>query len=173
MRKLILGIIIFLLVISSVFLIIGTFRKFQKQKIIGENISQFPQFSFSTLSNQTFNSSGIKEGPVLVVHFHPECEHCQYEIVEILKSRIPISFINVILVSSARPDSIKAFLKRHNYSDFKSVIPLIDSTYCFEDIFGEGIIPSSYVYSKKLKLIKVFHGEVNSEALLNLIQKGE
>src|SRR5450759_3318541 len=100
MRKIILSFVI--LVVASLVLsfVIGIIGKVQRQRLIEDKISRFPTFSFMTLSNRLFNSSEIKEGPILVFHFHPECEHCQYEISEIFKSNVPKSFRNVFLISS-------------------------------------------------------------------------
>ena len=173
MRKIILGFAILMVIFLTSFFVIGTVRKVQKHRLIEDKISRFPPFSFMTLSNRLFNSSEIKDGPILVVHFHPECEHCQYEISEIFKSNIPKSFTKVFLISSAHLDSIRNFLKQFNYTDYKSVIPLVDTSFSFQEIFGKGSIPSSYVYSRKLKLIKAFHGEVKTENILNLLQQGE
>jgi peroxiredoxin len=154
-------------------LIFGIVRKNSNDKLIARRISTFPSFSFPTISNSIYNSSDIKEGPVLVVHFHPECEHCQYEISEILKSNIPETFSRVILISPAHSDSIKNFLMRLKYTDHPTVIPLADTSYNFEDIFGTGTIPSSYVYGKNLKLVKVLHGEVKTETILKCLRQSE
>jgi thiol-disulfide isomerase/thioredoxin len=171
MRKVFLGFVITFIVFLAALLLRGIVRKVYNNEVIAENIARFPAFSFMTLSNEPFNSKDIKEGPVLVVHFHPECEHCRYEISEIFRSHIPESFTSVILVSAAHPDTIKVFLSRFNLYDFARVIALADTAYKFEDIFGKGIIPSSYIYNRKLELIKVFHGEVKPQIILNSIQE--
>ena len=147
--------------------------KLKKNDYIEKKIANLPAFSFITLSNETFNSLEIMAGPVLIVHFHPECEHCQYEISEILNSNIPELYKKVILISSAHPDSIRKFLKGFNCTDFQSVIPLTDISYNFEDIFGSGIIPSIYIYNKKLKLVKIIHGEVRTEVLIKSLQESD
>jgi thiol-disulfide isomerase/thioredoxin len=173
MKKIILMLVVNIAVFSVLLLIAGTVRKGKKHDYIENKIASLPAFSFMTLSNEAFNSSDIKEGPVLVVHFHPECEHCQYEISEILKNNIPKSYNKVILISSAHPDSIRKFLKGFNCTDFQSVIPLTDISYNFEDIFGSGIIPSIYIYNKKLKLVKIIHGEVRTEVLIKSLQESD
>jgi thiol-disulfide isomerase/thioredoxin len=173
MRKIILGSVIVVGVLFTSLLVIGIIRKIQNHKLITEKIARFPSFCFMTLSNESFNSTEIKKGPVLVVHFHPECEHCQYEISEILKSNIPTLFSSVILISSAHPDSIIKFLNRLNYSDYASVIPLVDTSYNFESIFGSGIVPSSYIYNKRLNLVKILHGEVKTETIIKCLQESE
>lgn len=173
MRKVILSSVIIVIVFLVSFLVVGIVNKVLNQKMITEKIARFPTFSFMSLSNKSFNSSEIKEGPVLIVHFHPECEHCQYEISEILKSNIPVSFASVILVSAAHPDSIRKFLNGFNFSDYPSVIPLVDTSFIFEDIFGSGIVPSSYIYSRKMNFVKVLYGEVKTDAILKSLQESE
>jgi thiol-disulfide isomerase/thioredoxin len=173
MRKIILGSIILVVVSLTLFFVIGIVGKVHKHRLIEDKISRFPTFSFMTLSKKPFYSSEIKDGPILVVNFHPECEHCQYEISEIFKNNVPKSFTKVFLISSAHLDSIRNFLKQFNYTEYKSVIPLVDTSFSFQEIFGKGSIPSSYIYSKKLKLIKAFHGELKTENILNLLLQGE
>ena len=173
MRKVILAVFISVFAISALFLVAGIIKKAQKHNQISEKISKLPSFSFITLTNDTFNSSEIKRGPVLVVRFHRECEHCQYEISELLKSSITGCGARVILVSSDYPDSIRQFLSKFKYTDYPSVIPLADTSYDFGDIFGSDIIPSNYIYNKELDLVKVLSGEVKTETILKYLLSGE
>lgn len=173
MRKIILGVIIVVFVLVALFLISGIVNKIQKQKQISEKIARLPSFSFMTLTNEAFNSSEIRKGPVLVIRFHPECEHCQYEISELLKSKIPSSGILVLMVSSANPDSIRKLFSQFNLSDYPTIIPLVDTSYIFGDIFGSDIVPSNYIYDKELDLVKVFFGEVKTETIYKYLPGSE
>jgi hypothetical protein len=173
MKRVILVIVVFLFTLSAIFLVLGILKKIQNQEQIAERLSRLPSFSFVTLADEPFSSSEIKRGPLLLVRFHPECEHCRYEISEILKSNIPLSGTSIILVSSAPPDSIRKFLNNFNYSGYPDVIPLMDPSYRFEDIFGSDIVPSNYIYDKDLELVKVLHGEVKTETILKYLREIE
>lgn len=173
MRKVVLTVFVMIFAIFSILLVTGIFKKAQKHKQISEMISKLPTFSYTTLTNETFNSTEIKRGPVLIVRFHRECEHCQYEISELLKSSIPGCGANVILVSSDYPDSIRRFLNKFKYTDYPSVIPLADTSYTFGDIFGGDVIPSNYIYNKNLDLVKVLTGEVKTETILKYLLSSE
>jgi thiol-disulfide isomerase/thioredoxin len=173
MKKVLLGIVILLVIVVISFLISGIIKKLQTQKLIAEKIYSLPSFTFLTLSNESYRSTIIQKGPVLIVHFHPECEHCQYEISEILKSKIPIYFSTIILVSSAHPESIRNFLSNFNLKNYSSVIPLLDTSYEFEEFFGSGIVPSTYIYNRNLNLVKVLQGEVKTETILKYLQQSE
>jgi hypothetical protein len=173
MRKLISGIVIGIIILFSLLMGSGIVKKFKRNNELKEKISYLPAFSLSTLKYQTFNSSELKTGPVLIVHFHPECEHCQYEISDIFQERLLKRLNSVILISGVPPDSISRFLNKYNYSDYSNVIPLADTSGIFGDIFGSDIIPSNYLYDKDLRLKKVFYGEMKSDAIIKYLQEVE
>jgi hypothetical protein len=173
MRKAILAGVFIFFALPAALLITGMIKKIHWQNQVKERISTLPSFSLMTIEDANFNSSKIEKGPVLIVRFHPECEHCQYEITEILKSDIPYLAEKVILISSADPDSVRKFLGRLNYQDYPSVIALADTTYTFGDIFGNDIIPSSYIYNKKLDLVKVLPGEVRTETIIKYLRMSD
>jgi thiol-disulfide isomerase/thioredoxin len=173
MRKLIPAVILVVFSISLMLLISGVCRKILKEKRVNEKISVLPSFSFKTLANNDFNSSEIKEGPVLIVRFHPECEHCRYEISRIFNSDIPALVSKALLISSDHPDSILKFLEQFKFSDFPAIIALADTSDSFSEIFGKDIVPSNYIYDKKLKLVKVLAGEVKTETIIKYIQLSE
>lgn len=173
MRKIILVTVILVFAFSGVLLTLGIANKIQKHRQISEKIQKLPSFSFMTLTGESFNSYDIRQGPVLVIRFHPECEHCQYEITEILKSSVPVSGTLVIMVSSADTDSIRKLFSQFDLSDYPSIIPLVDTSYIFGEIFGSDIVPSNYIYDKQLDLVKVQYGEVKTETILKYLQGSE
>jgi hypothetical protein len=166
MRKIIINLIIicFISVIAYLFIRIG--EKLQDRKHFEKQISKLPSFSFTTLQNESFDSFQITEGPLLIVRFHPDCEHCKYEVSELLKNNILKSRLKILLVSNADRDTVIKFLDQFSFSDGPEVIPLIDTAYSFGDIFGSDIVPSNYIYNKDLKLVKILYGEVKTEAIL-------
>jgi hypothetical protein len=173
MRKILQSVIIGAFTLALAILVSGVIRKMLEEKNMNEKIASLPSFSFSTLARVDFNSSEIREGPVLIVRFHTECEHCQYEISQILKSDIPDLCSNTILISNDHPDSIGKFLNQFNYSDYPSVIALADTSDSFGNIFGKDIVPSNYIYNKELKLVKVLLGEVKTGTIRKYILTGE
>ena len=173
MKRVILSIFIIAFTLSASLLAFGIIIKVHNHKQLALKIQKLPSFSFMTLKSQSFNSCEIKKGPVLVVRFHPECEHCRYEISEIMKSKIPVSGISVIMVSSAEPDSIRNLFSRYDLSDYPSIIPLVDTAYIFENIFGSDIVPSNYIYNNELDLVRVFYGETKTETIFKYLNSNE
>ena len=173
MKKIILIAIIVSIVLLAALLIIGIFIKLREQRLSAERIKHLPQFSFSTLNKTSFYSSDIKEGPLLIIYFHPECEHCQYEISELFRSKIFDLGITVMLISGAVQDSVISFLNRFPDHENDKLITLIDTASIFEDIFGKAVIPSGYLYNKELSLIDAFYGEYRIETILDRFSDSE
>lgn len=162
---------IFLLAVS--FFAFGIIKKTKEKSLIEKRISKLPSFTFTSLDGISFTSDSITGGPILIVRFHPECEHCQYEISEILKSKIPESVNKVLLITSADRNMVIRFLDGFNISERQSVIPLLDTVLVFSEIFGDDIVPSNYIYNKDLELIKVLKGEYKIESILKYLEKVE
>ncbi len=169
MRKTV-GVIIAVVFAGSVLLLLtGIVNKINRVRQASDKIKTFPAFSFLTLDNELFNSSDISHGPLLVVLFHPECEHCHYEISELMESSISLSGSTVMLVASAVPDSIRKFIGRFNNISNTGFFLLADTSCQFGDIFGSNVVPTNYIYDKDLKLVKVLHGEVKTETILKYL----
>ncbi len=173
MKRLIIISVIAIFILTLSFLVFGITRKTKEKALIEEQISKLPSFSFITLEKTLFNSDSIKEGPILIVRFHPECEHCQYEISELLRNRIPELGVKVLLISGAGRDMVISFLDQFNITEKQCIIPLLDTAYVFSEIFGADIIPSNYIYNRNLELVKVLKGEYKVESILKYLELGE
>jgi thiol-disulfide isomerase/thioredoxin len=173
MKKIITGFVLTIFFLAITLIVVGIGNKLNKGKIIREHISKLPQFSFATLQNTSFNSSSIIKGPVLIVWYHPDCEHCQYEISEILESKIAKSNCRILLISDADRNDINDFLSQFNISEKPGIITLLDTASVFNNVFGADIIPSNYIYDRELNLVKILHGEYKIETFLKYIDVSE
>ncbi len=163
--------LIFTLMLS--FLVFGITRKSKEKAIIEKNISKLPSFSFITLERSLFSSDSIKEGPILIVRFHPECEHCQYELSELMRSKIYESCAKILLISGAERGMVMSFLDKFNIAEKLNIIPLLDTAYVFNEIFGDDIVPSNYIYNSRLELVKVLKGEYKVESIQRYLETSE
>lgn len=141
------------------------------KEVISDKISSLPHFIFNTLNGESFNSDEILTGPLLLIRFHPECDHCKYEIEEI--TRLPGSDLKVLLISDANTENVINFMKQFDIRNKSNIIPLIDSENKLNEIFGMGIIPSNFIYNSNLKLVKVLSGEHKTETLLKYLNTHE
>jgi thiol-disulfide isomerase/thioredoxin len=169
-KTLILSIVIIVIGLTA-FLFTGIATKTHLNKIAKERITVLPVFSMKTLNDTIFRSDLIKSGPVIILHFHPECEHCKYEISTLFKCKAELSGTQVILISNAEKEVISNFLKENNLLNYPGSVALLDETYSFKSYFGTGIVPATFIYDKKLKLVKFFQGEVRPETILKYLRQ--
>jgi len=170
MRKKLKLILIILIIGIFSLLIYGISARASRIKNLEKRILSLPEFSFNTIDGQVFKSESIKSGPVLIAYYHPECEHCRYEINELFNNLKQIPDTKILLISFAQRDSIIAFIgERINYTD-KNVFLLIDDSLKFINYFQTNAIPSTFIYDKELKLKRIFRGEVKPEAIINLLK---
>lgn len=173
MRKVIISSVLIVFCSLLTYLISGIVIKAGKNKQAEIAISTLPSFSLLNLKGESFNSDELERGPVLIVKFHPECEHCQYEIEGILNSPIPMSDAHILLVSSANQDTIRKFMLQFEGKISSNIITLIDTAWLFTEIFGNSAVPTNYIYDRSLKLVKVMPGEVKTETIIKYLLKIE
>ena len=173
MKKTIRAFIIFLFIVLSTLLLWGIINRRNNRRVSADRISRLPCFTMSSLKSGQYSTSEIMEGPVLVVRFHPECEHCRYEISGIMNSTIPSSCARVLFITDADSGSAAKLFSKYDLKAYVTIRVLIDTSYIFEDIFGKSIVPSNYLYGKDLELSKVFFGEVKTETLLRYLNNIE
>jgi peroxiredoxin len=143
-----------------------------KQKSEAEQkVQRLPQFTFHTPGNAAFSSAQLaKNKPVLIVHFDPDCEGCQYEAYEINKSLDLMKDIQVLMITSADADKAKQFLTDYQLEGYPFITLLMDKDNTFFRTFGAAATPMQVLYDKDHKLVKIFKGEVKMEAILKLLK---
>lgn len=135
-------------------------------------ISSLPDFTIPTIDGSLYNTSEISEGPVLITYFHPECEHCQYEISSLAKSNIPESGVKILLVSYASRAQIRSFMGKYDIKNDSTFHILSDTAFIFSKLFNTDVIPSNFIYNEDLRLVKILKGETNIETITKYLQSG-
>jgi thiol-disulfide isomerase/thioredoxin len=166
------GIVILIIGLTAT-LTIGIYGKTLKKKMANERIKSLPVFSFKTLDDNIFRSDQLRREPVLILFFHPECEHCKYQITNLLKSELMFQGLQIILVSDAEKEAVKSFVKDYGLLKYTGLIILVDNTYSFKEYFGTDVVPSLFIYNKEHKLVRFFQGEVRQETVLKYLRQDD
>jgi len=171
MKKVILVSVILIFTALLLMLISGIIYKAEAYDKISDSVKRLPDFSFLTIDNDTLDSSDILCGPLLIMHFHPECEHCKYETKSILESKLPLMQCRVLMITEAPSDSVKKFYDAFELYKYPSISVLLDPAYMFSEKFGSHIIPSNYIYNKNLEIVKVLKGEYRPETIIKYMEE--
>lgn len=168
MRKILKFTIIILLVAVVGFLIYNVATGYKNKKEAEQRIQTLPNIAFRTIAGDSVNLQEFdKTIPLVIIYFHPECEHCRYEAKEIGQNATAFKNCQLIMVT---PDDstkrVEQFCNTHNLWGIDNIEFLLDRENLFKKTFGKAIIPSVYIYDKNRKLKKQFLGETKPEAII-------
>lgn len=172
MKKLIQFLLITVLSCSIVCLCKNIIYSYKDKKKIAEHIQTLPHACFKSLAGNLICFDKFNhEKPLVIIYFHPECEHCQYEAQEIGKNAEIFSNCQLVMLTS--DDSlqrINSFCKTNHLWEVDNIEVLLDTNNRFKEVFGKAIIPSIYIYENK-KLKKQFLGETKMETILTVLNE--
>lgn len=162
-----------ILCISMTLVIIMGFKikqRIDKNRQMAIVQEKLPDFRFYTMNGALFLKSDlISTRPTMIVYFHPECEHCHYQTADMIAHIDSLSTINLLMVSYEEEGKVKEFMSEFDLQDYPFINVLLDKNHSFYDYFGINSVPSSIIFDKHQKLVRLFKGETKMETLLKNI----
>lgn len=145
------------------------YKGYSSKKEAEQRIQVLPDASFHSLSGIPVNLNDFdKTRPLVIIYFHPECEHCQYEAQEIGQNTAAFNHCQMVMVT---PDDslqrVENFCSEYHLWELDNIEILLDTENRFQKVFGKAIIPSVYIYTTNRKLSKNFYGETKPEAIIS------
>jgi peroxiredoxin len=152
-------------------LVTHTYQSYQAKKETENRIQTLQHCCFESLSGgQICVDEFDPRKPTVIIYFHPECEHCQYEASEIGMQAEQFEKANMILIT---PDDstkrVETFAVKYNLWEVDNLTILIDRNNQFKNHFGTSVFPSVFIYGLDKKLLKMYKGETKIEAIINII----
>ncbi|MDD4227666.1 MAG: redoxin domain-containing protein [Mariniphaga sp.] len=169
MRKIVKLMILALAGYVAGYLLVKITGSYNEKKETEKKIQKLPDAQFISLTGDTVNLHDFDPGkPMIIIFFHPECDHCRYEAKEIGLNAD--AFQNCQMLMITFDDSIKRienFCMNYHLWEISNFEVLLDPGNHFDESFGKTAVPSIFVYSPDRKLKKKFIGETKPEALIN------
>ncbi len=169
MKNLIRKILIVFISVLLVFLIIGILIRRVKAEQAYDRIKMLPDLVLTDIRGDTIRTSHIHNGPVLITFFHPECDHCVYEISSLFNSSLCDSLLTILLISNADRSEILSFMQKFNIDKTSDLHIIQDPEFRMNDLFGAAVMPSNFIYNDRLQLAKVFKGATKPEAFMRYL----
>lgn len=154
----------------SLFFIILYFIIFSlnKKNVNNLTIEKLPIILLKDVNNNFFSNNDIDntKSRIIINHFSPTCEHCQYMAGEFIKDSQKLKDVQILMITSADSASAAKFNSDYKLSLLPNIIILRDTNYQFQKTFGTGVVPSFFIYEHN-NLVKKVIGETKIENLVN------
>jgi len=160
------------MVFTTGYLVVGITKNYRNNKEAEKRIQTLPETTFISMTGDSvclydFNP----EKPMVIIYFHPECDHCHYEAREIGQNADVFNHCQLVMITF--DDSLKRlknFCNKYHLWEVNNFEILLDSDNHFQKIFGKPMIPSVYIYNVNRRLKKKYQGETKPEAIINEIR---
>ena len=172
MKKLLKYLVGIVLLTVASFLVLHTYQSYKTKKESVAKIQTLQHFSFESVNGGQIWIDGFNpDQPTVIIYFHPECEHCQYEASEIGKQPEMFGKVNMIMITSDdSTQRVEAFAISYRLLEVDNLTILLDRKNQFKNQFGASVIPSVFIYGSDKKLLKMYKGETKIDAITNSIE---
>ncbi len=168
MRNAIKWVIVVLLLCAIAWMVNASFEKVQIAKSAKEKFSTLPALSLKALDSSSIDAS-IFKGSLILIYFNSECDHCQYEVKDIMGNITDFTSATLIFMSSEPLAKINSFAEASGLKNYKNVFfTKISANDAFTS-FGTLAVPHVFIYGPDRKLRKEFKGETKAEAILKYL----
>ncbi|TLV03173.1 TlpA family protein disulfide reductase [Dyadobacter luticola] len=128
-------------------------------------------FSMRLTNGQLYNYSQLAAGPVVLIYFSPDCEHCQAFTKDLVKNYSVVANKQVVMVTFQAMDMLKPFVTQYGlntYSNFK--VGTEGTSYVVQKYYQIRSFPYIAIYDKKGNLVKTFEGEQPHEEIFKTLK---
>ncbi len=112
-----------------------------------------------------------KNTAVMLMYFHPKCEHCQHLASEIAASSEKFKTIHIVMVTSMQFDSLASFRQKYLPGVHKNIVIAFDPNFFLMDYFQVNRMPFIALYNQKKELIGGYDGGLTVEKILKEFKK--
>lgn len=102
----------------------------------------------------------------LIMIFSPDCDHCQHETEDIIKSIESFKNIEIVMATPRPFDGMKQFYEHYGLSKYKNITVGRDASYLLPVFYNIKMLPYLAFYDKKGQLIDTFEGSLPIEKVL-------
>jgi len=169
-KRLVARVIVFVLFAAVIILIV---LKISNRKTFAEHPKVLPEYNFLTTDKNPFKTDTVKSSSLIIVFYSPDCTFCEHEGADLSRNSKDYIDSKILFVTIESADSARAYSKRFGIDTITNFYSLVDTSYQALLTFGIKAIPTTLIYDKDRRLVKVFEGEVNAKKILKTIRENE
>lgn len=163
MKRYILISVIFVIITLVSLILVQVFRRYVQLNMV----IKLPEAKGMQLNGILYNTACEYNNakPLVIIYYHPECDVCKLEIIELLKYQIEMKSIQLLFVSFASIEDIKKYMQLYPIDLFENVIIVSDIYGEFANKFDIESSPMIFIYDANKVLIKRHKGSMTFKKL--------
>jgi len=128
----------------------------------------FPPFTLLLPDNRNVMVKDLlpENTSILLILFHPDCEHCQHETEDITKRITEFEHIQIIMATPASFDQMRKFWANYELDKYKNIMVGQDHKVMMPTYFNISKLPFIAFYSAKKELIGTHDGPMKVNEIL-------
>lgn len=117
-------------------------------------------FQMTLTNGKPFNFAQLNPGPVVLMYFSPDCDHCQEFTKALLKNYTVISNKQLVMVTFQPMEMVKQFATTYNLASYPNIkIGTEGTSYFVQKYYQIRSFPYIVMYDKNGKHVRTFEGE--------------
>lgn len=156
---------------ALVFLIM-TFSSLLLFSQTAKNNGKIAPFEITLADGSSFNASQLKKGPVMLVYFSPECDHCRHFTKGMLEKYKSFAGEQIVMVTFLPADEVKHFSEEFKLSSYHNIIAGTEGkTFVVRNYYNVTQFPFVVLYNKEGMQVKTFSSRPDVDDVIKAIKK--
>jgi thioredoxin-related protein len=151
------------------FLLLAASKGFA-QSAVGSN--KIAPFQIKLVNGQQYTSAQLAAGPVVLIYFSPDCDHCQDFTKDLLKNSSVVANKQVVMVTFQSMEMLKPFVSQYSlgtHPNFK--VGTEGTSYLVQRYYQIRSFPYIAIYDKKGNLVRTFEGEQPHSEIFKVLKQ--
>ncbi|QRR00483.1 TlpA family protein disulfide reductase [Dyadobacter sandarakinus] len=128
-------------------------------------------FSMKLTNGQQYTSAQLAKGPVVLIYFSPDCEHCQDFTQDLVKNYNVVANKQVVMVTFQNMDMLRPFVSKYKLATFPNFkVGTEGSSMLVQRYYQIRYFPYIVIYDKNGKMVKTFEGEQPHEEIFRTLK---
>lgn len=128
-------------------------------------------FKIQLTNGQTYTSAQLAKGPVVLIYFSPDCDHCVDFTEDMLKNYPAFANKQVVMVTFQDMNMLRPFVKKHKLSQYTNIkVGTEGTSYTVQRYYQIRSFPYIAIYDKAGNLVKTYEGEQPHQMIFNTVK---
>ncbi|MCF0040939.1 TlpA family protein disulfide reductase [Dyadobacter fanqingshengii] len=156
-------------IIPALLFVFASSFAFSQSALMDKKIAPF---QIKLANGQQYTSAQLAAGPVVLIYFSPDCEHCQDFTKDMLKNYNVIANKQVVMITFQSMEMLKPFVSQHKLSTYPNIkVGTEGYSYTVQRYYQIKSFPYIAIYNKAGKLVQTFEGEQPHQNIFNVLKK--